>query len=37
MQLFVAVDNDWKLLIIVIKRLALDVYKLLDLTPLFAL
>ena len=37
MQLFVAVDNDWKLLIIVIKRLVLDVYKLLDLTPLFAL
>ena len=37
MQLFVAVDNDWKLLIIVIKRLVLDVYKLLDLTPLLAL
>ena len=37
MQFFVAVDNDWKLLIIVIKRLVLDVYKLLDLTPLFAL
>ena len=37
MQLFVAVDNDWKLLIIVIKRLVLDVYKLQDLTPLLAL
>ena len=37
MQLFVAIGNDWKLLIVVTKSSVLDVYGLLDLTPVIAL
>ena len=37
MQLFVAIGNDWKLLIVVTKSCVLDVYGLLDLTPAIAL
>ena len=37
MELFVIIDNDWKLLIIVAKSFVLDVYGLLDLTAIIAL
>ena len=37
MQLFVTIGNDWKLLIIVTKSFVLDVYGLLDPTPVIAL
>ena len=37
MQLFVTIGNNWKLLIIVTKSFVLDVYGLIDLTPVVAL
>ena len=37
MLVFVAIGNDWKLLIVVKKSSVLDVYGLLDLTPAIAL
>ena len=37
MQFFVTIGNDWKLLIIITKSFALNVYGLLDLTPVIAL
>ena len=37
MQLFVTIANDWKLLIIDTKSFVLNIYGLLDLTPVIGL